>query len=185
MTRQDPHQRRRRQAARANLIAAGKMLLLLLLGVLLGYIAAQATEAPAPAEPPEPVTAQAVEYIPPPAPMPEAAPAEPEYLGEFTATAYCPCVKCCGVWSAQHPSRGAGYVQRTASGTVPTEGRTIAADWDVLPAGTEVLLNGHRYTVEDTGGAIRGNRVDIYFEDHQAALEWGVQKADAYREIAQ
>lgn len=103
-----------------------------------------------------------------------------ENIGTFTATAYCPCVECCGIWSARHPDRGDDYVQRTASGTIPTEGRTIAADWDVLPAGSEVVIYGHTYIVEDTGAAIEGNRIDVFFADHQAALEWGVQEVEVY-----
>ena len=101
-------------------------------------------------------------------------------MGEFKATAYCPCVKCCGVWSAEHPSRGADYVQKTASGTVPTEGRTIAADWDILPEGTEVIINGHTYTVEDTGSGVNNKHIDVFFESHQAALEWGVQMHEVF-----
>lgn len=104
----------------------------------------------------------------------------PVFLGEFTATAYCPCVKCCGVWSADHPSRGDDYIQRTASGTVPAEGRTIAADWSVLPEGSEVSINGSVYTVEDTGSGITGNRIDVYFNDHQTACEWGVQTVEIW-----
>ena len=101
-------------------------------------------------------------------------------LGEFKATAYCPCVKCCGIWSAEHPSRGADYVQKTASGTVPTEGRTIAADWDVLPEGTEVIINGHTYTVEDTGSGVNDKHIDVFFADHQEALKWGVQTHEVF-----
>ena len=45
----------------------------------------------------------------------------------------------------------------------------------------EVVINGHPYIVEDTGGAIKGHRIDIYFESHEAALEFGVQEVDIYR----
>lgn len=107
-----------------------------------------------------------------PEPEPEE---EPVCLGEFTVTAYCPCVKCCGKWSAQHPSRGADYVQMTTSGTIPEEGRTVAADWSVIPSGTKIEIDGHTYTVEDTGSAVKGNHIDMFFEDHQKAIEWGVQ----------
>ena len=103
-----------------------------------------------------------------------------EYLGTFTATAYCHCVECCGIWSAEHPSRPADYVQKTRSGTVPEAGRTIAADWNIIPEGTEVVLEGHPYIVEDTGSAIKGNRIDIFYDDHGAANEWGVREVDLY-----
>ena len=102
-------------------------------------------------------------------------------LGEFTVTAYCPCVKCCGVWSAEHPSRiGTDYIQKTASGTIPTAGRTIAADPSVLPYGTVIVMDGNEYIVEDRGGAVKGNKIDIFFESHEEALKWGKQTKIIY-----
>lgn len=102
-------------------------------------------------------------------------------LGEFRVTAYCACVKCCGIWSAEHPSRkGTNYIQKTASGTIPKAGRTIAADTSVLPFGTVVIIDGHEYIVEDRGSAIRGNSIDIYFDSHTDALNWGVQTKIIY-----
>ena len=91
-------------------------------------------------------------------------------------TAYCPCPSCCGIWSAQHESRiGTDYVQKTSSGTIPTAGRTIATDPKAIPTGSKVVIDGHTYIAEDTGGGIKGNRIDIYFDTHQEALDWGVQ----------
>lgn len=84
----------------------------------------------------------------------------------FTVTAYCPCEKCCGAYAN-------GY---TATGAKATQGVTIAADPDVLPMGTEIELDGHTYTVQDTGGAISGNRLDLYFDSHEDALQWGVRE---------
>ena len=86
-------------------------------------------------------------------------------LGEFTITAYCPCAKCCGEWAD-----GITY-----TGTVATEGRTIAVDPGVIPLGSVVEINGVEYVAEDIGGAIDGNHIDIYFNDHNDALVWGVQ----------
>ncbi len=106
---------------------------------------------------------------------------EYESLGEFKVTAYCPCVKCCGIWSADHPSRiGTDYIQKTASGTIPKAGHTVAADISVLPYGTVIIIDGHEYTVEDRGGAVDGNSIDIFFESHQDALNWGVQYKTIY-----
>ena len=97
---------------------------------------------------------------------------EIEWL-EFEATAYCPCEKCCGKWAKNRPN---GFVY-TANGEVAKEGVTIAADWDVLPPGTEVEIEGiGTRKVQDRGGAIRGNRIDIYFETHEQALKFGVQE---------
>lgn len=106
---------------------------------------------------------------------------EPESLGEFVLTAYCTCVKCCGEWSAEHPSRiGTDYVQKTASGTIPTAGRTISVDTSVIPLGTTVIIRGHEYVAEDRGGAIKGNKIDIFFDDHNEALEFGCQTAEVF-----
>lgn len=99
--------------------------------------------------------------------------AEPELvsMGTFTAFAYCSCPQCCGRWSGGP----------TASGTMPEAGRTAAADWAVLPAGTEIYIDGLGWrTVEDTGSGITGGKLDIYMESHQAALEWGVRKLEVW-----
>lgn len=96
---------------------------------------------------------------------------EPELvsLGTFTVYAYCPCSACCGQWSGGP----------TASGVMPEEGRTVAADWDVLPVGTEIYIDGVGWrTVEDTGSGITGNSLDLYMDSHQAALEWGVREIE-------
>lgn len=102
-------------------------------------------------------------------------------VGEFKLTAYCPCVKCCGKWSAEHPNNQyEGFIQKTAGGTIPKANHTIAADWSKLPKGTKVLINGTEYVVEDKGGVVKGNHIDIYFEDHQEALVFGVQYAEVF-----
>lgn len=63
----------------------------------------------------------------------------------------------------------------TATGTVPVAGRTVAVDSSVIPYGSEVIIDGHTYIAEDCGGAIKGNRVDICFDTHREALNFGVQ----------
>lgn len=115
---------------------------------------------------------------PAPAPIEEPEPEETvpvlEELGEFRLTAYCACRKCCG----KDPS-DPGYGV-TASGAIVEAGRTIAVDSSIIPLGTEVIIDGHTYIAEDTGSAIKGNRIDIYFDSHQEALNFGVQYADVY-----
>ncbi|WP_332648844.1 3D domain-containing protein [Lysinibacillus sp. 54212] len=66
----------------------------------------------------------------------------------------------------------------TATGAYVKEGRTIAADWNVLPPGTVVEIEGlpGRYVVEDRGGGVRGNHIDLYIENLNSALSWGKQK---------
>ena len=87
------------------------------------------------------------------------------YLGNFTLTAYCSCSICTG---------GSGV---TASGTVPTAGRTVAMAG--VPFGTQLLINGNVYTVEDRGTSY--GHVDIYFDNHQDAVNFGMQSADVYQ----
>lgn len=93
-------------------------------------------------------------------------------LGEFVISHYCDCQKC--------TLDGDGI---TASGTKATAGRTIAADPDVLPMGSVVIIDGHTYTVEDVGGAIKGNRIDIFMNSHEEAIKAGVKTAEVYLEV--
>ena len=81
----------------------------------------------------------------------------------YKVTAYCPCSKCCG------KSTG-----RTASGTTATAGRTVAAS-SKFSFGTKLNIGGHVYTVEDRGGAVSGNKIDIFVNSHAEALQWGVR----------
>lgn len=69
----------------------------------------------------------------------------------------------------------------TASGEKTQEGRTIAADRSI-PFGTEIYIPalGQTYTVTDRGGAIRGDRLDLYIEDLDRALEFGVQDLEVF-----
>ena len=41
-------------------------------------------------------------------------------------------------------------------------------------------INGQEYVAEDIGGAIKGNRIDVYFDNHQEALAWGIQHHEVY-----
>ena len=81
----------------------------------------------------------------------------------YKITAYCPCAKCCGKTNG-----------RTASGTTATAGRTVAAS-SKFAFGTKLNIGGHIYTVEDRGGAINGNKIDIFVNTHAEALQWGVR----------
>jgi len=83
----------------------------------------------------------------------------------FRVTAYCPCSKCCGKWAN-------GI---TATGVTAQSNRTIAVDPKVIPYGSVVRMNGIDYVAEDCGGAIKGNRIDIYFDTHAEAMAFGVQ----------
>jgi 3D (Asp-Asp-Asp) domain-containing protein len=81
---------------------------------------------------------------------------------QIVATAYCPCVKCCGKTDGI-----------TATGVKARANHTIAADPNILPYGTEILCSMGEFVVEDCGGAIKGNRVDFFFDTHEEALKFG------------
>lgn len=82
-------------------------------------------------------------------------------------TAYCPCDKCCGKY-------GWGYT--TASGHKIKHGDKFVAASKSVPFGTMIDIPGYgKVPVLDRGGAIRGNRLDVYFPTHKEALNWGKQ----------
>ena len=89
-----------------------------------------------------------------------------KYLGNFMLTGYCNCAQCCGT---------AGNA--TASGVMPTAGHTVAMAG--VPFGTQLLINGTVYTVEDLGTPY--GHVDIYCGSHSEALSFGLQYADVYQ----
>ncbi len=92
-------------------------------------------------------------------------------MGNFKLTFYCACSSCSG-----------GYGANTATGTQCVEGRTIAVDPSVIPLGSKVYIEGFGdFIAEDTGGAIKGNKIDIYLSDHDRCYELGVAYADVYR----
>ena len=108
---------------------------------------------------------------------------EPEYisLGEFRLTAYCPCEICCDECAYNRPVDEYGNtIVYTASGRIAQEGYTVAADPDVLPYGTIIYIDGHEYEVQDCGGAITDNSIDIYFDTHEAACEFGLQYGEVF-----
>ena len=99
--------------------------------------------------------------------------AEPKLisLGEFKITHYCACVSCCG--------KDDGI---TSTGVKAVAGRTIAVDPKVIPYGTVLYIDGEDYVAEDCGGAIKGNRLDIYCDSHEEALQRGVKYAEVFAE---
>jgi len=87
-------------------------------------------------------------------------------------TAYCPCEQCCGEWADGVTANG----HKIEAGD-----RFVAADGR-FAFGTEMLIKGYNDSntvkVYDRGGAIKGNKLDVFFHTHQAALEWGVKYID-------
>lgn len=93
-------------------------------------------------------------------------------LKNVKLTAYCPCEKCCG--------KSDGI---TASGEKAVQGVTAATDKSI-PFGARLYIDGVGERVaQDRGGAIRGNRIDVYFDSHTDALEFGVRHADVIVEV--
>ena len=86
--------------------------------------------------------------------------------GRYKVTAYCSCARCCGKTNGI-----------TASGTRATANHTVAAP-STFAFGTQMVINGRTYVVEDRGGAIQGNRIDVYMNSHAEAIAWGVRYLD-------
>ena len=103
----------------------------------------------------------------------------------MTVTGYCKCKKCCN-WKRNWLLRpviasGSAKGQKkkvgvTACGTKAKPG-TIAADTAKYPFGTIMYVRGYGYgRVEDRGGAIKGEHIDLFFKSHEKALQWGRQE---------
>lgn len=71
-------------------------------------------------------------------------------LGQFTITYY---------WPGEDI-----YGSLTSTGVIAQEGKTIAVDPSIIPYGSKVLIDGKEYLAQDCGGAIKGNKIDIFSE---------------------
>ena len=109
-------------------------------------------------------------------------PGPPSVVRTMFTTGYCSCRECCG-WRrnwlgrpvyASGPLAGQHKdVGMAASGTRAHPG-TIAADTSRYPFGTVFYIPGYGYgRVEDRGGDIRGDHIDLFFDRHSEALAWG------------
>ena len=96
---------------------------------------------------------------------------EPLYSLQVNVTHYCACTRCCGPNAQGITASG----KRVAVGMVAMSSH--------YPFGTQIMINGIMYTVEDRGGSgIENNigRVDIYVPDHNEALRMGRYDTTAY-----
>ena len=89
-------------------------------------------------------------------------------------THYCCCVKCCG------KDDGITY-----SGVKAVPGVTVAVDTSIIPLGSDVLVDYgdgviNYYRADDTGSAIKGNKLDLCVGSHQEAINLGVRTATVY-----
>ena len=124
---------------------------------------------------PAPVSTPKSTPKPTPTPEPVVEKSDGRVLGSnFTLSHFCTCAKCCG-----------RVGQATASGRVPEQNVTVAVDPRVIKLGTHLKIeipdgNGG-YVVyranaraDDTGGAIKGNKIDVLVGGHQEALSRGI-----------
>lgn len=91
------------------------------------------------------------------------------YLGVFHATAYDDTPQSQGKWVGQ-----------TATGVKPQHG-VIAVDPKVIPLGTKLWVEGYGNCIAgDTGGAIKGKRLDLFFSNRQDVMTWGRKNVKVY-----
>lgn len=91
------------------------------------------------------------------------------YLGCFRISHYCPCKKCNGGYSG------------TATGAKLTPWHTIAVDPSVIKLNSNVRIDGYgTFKAQDTGGAIKGNRIDVCVSNHAEAMKLGIIYKDVY-----
>lgn len=89
------------------------------------------------------------------------------YIGQFSISHYCSCPICTGT------AKGS----RTSTGHIPREGRTVAVDPKKIPLHSIIYVEDLGYFVcEDVGGAVKGNHLDIYVDEHDEALNRGILK---------
>ena len=95
-------------------------------------------------------------------------------IEDVKVTHYCCCVKCYG------KDDGITY-----SGVKATPGVTVAVDTSIIPLGADVLVDYgdgviNYYRADDTGSAIKGNKLDLCVSSHQEAINLGVRTATVY-----
>ncbi len=90
----------------------------------------------------------------------------------MNATAYCPCAACNGQWAGRPSALG-----------LKVEKGVVAVDPSFIPLGTKLYVEGYGYCIAgDTGGAIKGNRIDLCYNSHSEALNsgWGHTNVKVY-----
>lgn len=99
-----------------------------------------------------------------------------ENKATFKVTHYCGCSKCCGKWSSGSDENAVGCL-----GINLTPYHSIAVDPKVIPLGTVLYdIEGNEYVAQDTGTAIKGNRIDLFVGNHQEAINLGVSEMVLY-----
>ena len=93
-------------------------------------------------------------------------------MGEFRLTAYCPCKICSDHWGRQ-----------TYSGKQATANHTVAADLSYFNIGDKITINGVEFVVEDIGGKVKGETIDIFFDTHEEVEAFNDGKGIAYGNV--
>ena len=102
-------------------------------------------------------------------------------LGEFLLTAYCSCEICCDEYALNRPvDENGNEIVYGAIGVELIAGVSIAVDPKVIPYRSEVIIDGKTYIAHDTGGAIKGNRIDVYHNNHEEALNFAMRNAEVF-----
>lgn len=93
------------------------------------------------------------------------------YMGDFKITYYCD-------ERFNHICGGSGI---TASGKPTEVGWTVAADWGVLPKGSVIYISGLGFReVQDVGGGVNGDHIDVLVQTHEEALNGGLDYKDVW-----
>ncbi len=173
---------RLQRTARRLLLAACSILLMGVMGAAADRSIEREHTLPSPAvtAPSKPMLAAANTPSSPAAPiealLDDATPAAVEMVSKprtilMEVTAYCPCTRCCGP-QAQGITASGKHVSYN-------NGEFVAADTSLFPFGTKLIIPGYAnerpVEVIDRGGAIKGKKLDVYFDDHDVALQWGRQ----------
>ena len=92
-------------------------------------------------------------------------------LGEFKLSAYC--------GENYHHICNDGDATTTSTGTRPVANHTVAVDPKKIPYGSILRIGDTVYVAEDCGGSIKGNRIDIFFDSHSEAVNYGRRTVEA------
>lgn len=177
-------ERRKRLNQRFRRMFAVALLMGFIIGFVVGKLTANAEEIPVTDTAPEVMTTILPSVTLPPDPVipePEESAPEKVCLGEYRITAYCACEKCCGEWAKNRP----GGIVVGAAGIELVAGVSCASP---LPFGTVVEVEGlGTYIVQDRTASWVAEKydnkvIDIYFDSHEAACEFGLKYANVYVE---
>ena len=98
------------------------------------------------------------------------------FLGEEYSIKYSKLVESTAFYNS---GSNGNHITATGNPTLynPDGWSTIAVDPKVIPLNTKVYVEGYGFAIaHDTGGAIRGNIIDVFMPSREAAYNWGRKK---------